>query len=144
MNNSAKFWLNNGWIIFNLNFGLYSNIIEFFNQHDISIIETNYIDFSTIPIALHGFGNSQNLLEYLSKNSADNKLIINFLKYYLGVLNFRYYYTDEKIVLEIINSDSWQTSTINVPNAPVKQKLTVDSLKFSADSTKISADLTMF
>ena len=144
MDNSAKFWLNNTWVRFNLSFGLYSNILEFFNLHDISMIETNYIDFSKIPTVLHGFGNSQNLLEYLSNNSADNKLIMNFLNYYLFQLNFRYYYTNEKIVMELLSSDSWQNSTINIPNAPVRQKLTVDSLRFSVDSTIITADLTMF
>ena len=70
-------------------------------------------------------------------------MINNFLNYFLNLLDFRYYYTGENIVIKIDNNSSWKTSNIYVPNVSTKKNLTVDSTNYSVDSTIITADLTI-
>lgn len=136
----AKFWINNNWIRFIAVYGTYSNIIDFFDSHNISFIKTNYINFDNVPINLHGFGNSYNLMDYLSNNAGNTTLICDFINYYLNILDFRYYYKDQKLVLNFYcNNAGWQISKLEVAD-PVPDNLTIDTILYTADDILITAD----
>lgn len=78
---ACKVWYNNYWIKFTINSKNYQNVITFLDNCKLSFLYTNKIDFSKIPVTLHGKGFSNNLLDYLS-NNADlffNTLLILYL-----------------------------------------------------------------
>ena len=142
----AKLWINDEWVRFNIEYGIYENFIVFLDHHDISFVKTNYIDcdaLSTLPNPLHGFGHSTNLLEYLANNAGNESLICDFINYYISILDFRYYYVDLKLDLTYTCLDNWQISTVEVKkNKPIVTWLTADSNLFSVDTTQITADQT--
>lgn len=142
INKAARFWINNKWIHFRVTFGTYTNFITFLDNNNISIIKENKIDFDKVPKSLHGYGHSRNLLEYIANNKSNNNLIILFLNYYLGTLNFSYP-DGKKVKISIINSNDWKTSKIIVIYQSVKS-LTADLNTITADNTTITADKTVY
>ena len=79
----SKVWLIDHWVKFNLISGNYQNIMIFFKYNKLNFLAEMKIDFSVIPISLHGKNNSVNIIEYLSNNSDNIILIYNFLNYFL-------------------------------------------------------------
>jgi hypothetical protein len=75
---------------FNLNLGIYQNIITFLTDHDILFLAEMKLDFTNIPLELHGNGDSYNLIEYLENNNSDSTLIFKFLNYFLSVIDIEY------------------------------------------------------
>ena len=111
---SAIFWNSTHWVKFKLKIGVYINFIEFLVEHDIFFIAENTIDFTKIPIFLHGYGESKNLLEYLANNVGNTTLIINFLKYFISeIYNFRYT-LDKKMNFSFEVKDTWQITPFTV------------------------------
>ena len=88
----SKFWFNDHWVRFNIIIGEHQNVITFLESNNILFLSEFTLDFSTIPIELHGNGNSKNLLEYLSNNVDNYSLVSKFLDYFLNIiLNMKYY-----------------------------------------------------
>lgn len=71
-------WYYEHIVHFKLKTGIYENIVVFLIDNKISFLTTMDLDFTNIPINLHGKGNSKNLLDYLSKNKENFILIYNF------------------------------------------------------------------
>lgn len=137
----AKLWINNQWVYFTLVYGRYTNIITFLDSHDLSFIKINYIDFNQVPITLHGFGNSINLMNYLSNNEGNNVLINKFIDYFLKELNFKF--TDNSTATVLFEPAlDWRDSNVVVPYSEIKY-FTVDTTYTSCDTILISADKTI-
>jgi len=139
----AKFWINDDWVRFNVQYGIYENFLVFLDYHDLSFVRTNYIDFDNeVPLLLHGFGHSNNLEEFLSNNADNETLICDFIQYYIMELDFRYYYYGSlRLQVEYFCSEEgWQYSPIIVTKTTPFVYLTVDSTMWRVDSTKITAD----
>ena len=130
--NHAKIWINNNWVNFKIKSGVYTNIITFLDNNTLSFIKKNHIDFDKIPIPIHGNGNSQNLLDYLSNNNNNPDLIQSFLSYFINKLDFRYI-DDTKIKIKIINNIDWRKSIVIVD--PKNNK------SITADTTIPTADM---
>ena len=71
----AKFWYDNHWVIFTLGVDSYQNIITFLEINGLFFLAEMQLNFDTIPLALHGKGNSNNLLDYLANNVDDRKFM---------------------------------------------------------------------
>jgi hypothetical protein len=93
-------------IKFILTTGNYQNIITFLESSNLSFITEMKLNFDSIPLSLHGKGNSENLLEYLGNNLDNSNLIFKFLNYFLTILNIKYVY-NEKLIFEFIENDNW-------------------------------------
>jgi hypothetical protein len=137
----AKLWINNNWVYFKLNFGTHTNIITFLDNNNISFIKDYPIDFSKIPTIIHGYGNSKNLLEYLSNNINNEEIIISFLTYFINSLNFRYI-NNERIKINIITGNDWKSSNIIVINTNLLY-FTVDTTHITSDNYVITVDRTI-
>lgn len=115
----SKVWVNDHWLKFRLIIGIYQNIIIFLDFHELSFFKTLEIDFTSVPLSLHGNGNSLNLLEYLANNVENDLLISQFIMYFLStILNIRYYLSDENIVFFMENI-KWQNMNIYVCNPDI-------------------------
>lgn len=136
--NLAKVWANNNWVNFKIKTGRHTNIITFLDDSNISFIKDMPIDFTNILIPIHGNGNSNNLLDYLSNNERNDYLIKSFLPWFLSMLDIRYADGD-KIKIIIINNSDWRKSNIIV-EPQYSTFITVDTTKIIADSTTITAD----
>ncbi len=87
----ASLLYNNNRVQFRLIPGEYQNIIVFLETNNILFVSEMQLDFSKIPLQLHGRGNSNNLLEYLSNNNTDYNLLFNFLNYFIStIINIQY------------------------------------------------------
>ena len=137
----VKLWINDNWVKFKIEIKTYDNIMTFFQESNILFVSTMNIDFNSIPLELHGFGHSNNLLEYLSNNENNNNLISNFLTYflnnllnikYLNGVNINFYFYNEK----------WQNIKININklNNTIISYLTVDSELLTCDNYNITCD----
>ena len=88
----AIFWNYTNWVKFRFDVGEYDNFLDFLNVNDISFIAELPIDFTNIPLTLHGKGRSKNLLEYFANNNDNSRLILNFLNYFIiNMIKIRYY-----------------------------------------------------
>lgn len=116
----AKLYINNKWVYYKEHFGVYSNIIDYFDSNGLSFLKYNYIDFSTIPIIYNGNGNSKNLIEYISNNLNNNNLVTNFLNYFIKLLDFRYVISNDPIIFIMNKTGDWQKNTIYVIHEPEK------------------------
>ena len=127
----SKCLINNNWVRFNLMTGIYENIIIFLESQNILFASEIKLDFSTIPIELHGKGRSYNLLEYLANNAYDNSLVSIFLQYFLTeILDIRYYITSEKVKFIFSEESNWQTYQIIIRNIYPPSKQYGESVMF--------------
>ena len=109
----AIFWNSTYWVKFRLKVGNYINFLEFLIEHQISFLAEVTIDFTNIPLSLHGKGVSKNLTEYFANNNNNTILIINFLNYYItSIVDFRYS-TGKKLNYSFISSSTWQSTTFS-------------------------------
>ena len=133
--------VNNSGIKFNLSSFSYNNIIDFLEQSNLDVLTTMKLDFSKIPLHLHGRGVSNNLLDYFSNNSNNSSLLLEFSYYFLSNGDFRYGDSNEKIDFIITKDNVWQNMTISIDYYKPKPKpkpipdsgnfiTTVDSLNF--------------
>jgi hypothetical protein len=98
----------------------FQNIITFLSDHNLIFLAEMKLDFNTIPSYLHGRGVSQNVFEYLAKNSNNNHLIYQFQNYFLNnIVNIKNSDSSEKIVLNFQESENWQDMPIQVQSIPV-------------------------
>jgi hypothetical protein len=87
----ALFWNSTHYVKFKIKVGFYTNFLEFLIEHKISFLADILIDFTKIPLSLHGYGLSTNLKEYLANNAENTALIINFLNYFITTIaDFKY------------------------------------------------------
>jgi hypothetical protein len=104
---SSKVWFIDHYVSFLLNTKTtYQNIIIFLKENNLTFLAT--LNFGTIPATLHGKGQSNNLLEYLSNNYGDVKLIKIFLIYFLDKIVKISYSTGQKINFIFGNETRWQ------------------------------------
>ena len=112
---------------FNLKLGIYQNIIAFLKDNNILFFSEMKLDFTQIPLELHGFGNSKNLIEYLANNNLDNILILNFLNYYLNsILKIEYTYKDDILFYFNLNNE-WQNMNLYTIILPVTTTTTTNA-----------------
>ena len=109
----AKVWIDNHWVFFSLIIGDYKNLISFLNTNELSFLTTLNIDFTNIPLNLHGKGVSNNLLNYLSNNSNDNFLIDQFLNYFLNKIIIISYSSGKKLNYKLNGDAKWQDMTFS-------------------------------
>jgi hypothetical protein len=98
-------------VTFEYKHGQYDNFIDFLNEHKIAFMTEVDIDFTNIPISLHGRGDSNNLLEYIANNNSDVNLIKSFIDYFIKEICDIRLTTGEKISFNIHNSSTWQNAT---------------------------------
>ena len=110
----SKVWISDHWVTFLLNIGIYQNIITFFDLNGLSFLTTLNLDFTQIPLILHGKGNSENLLEYLSNNTDDTILINNFLNYFLNNIIIMSYSSGQKMNFRLNSNANWQNMIFDV------------------------------
>lgn len=109
---------NNYRVNFTLMTGEYQNIMVFMYDHDIKFASEMLLDFSKIPIQLHGRGNSHNLIEYLSNNNDNNTLLFDFLNYFIhDVIDIKYE-NGNHINFTIIKNVKWQNMIIIISSQP--------------------------
>lgn len=117
---SCKVLYNNYWIKFTINSFNYKNIMIFLELNKLLFLSTAEIDFSNIPISLHGNGNSTNLVEYLSNNTDNNILISQFLNYFTSEIHKFRYLSGERLILNFSENDQWQNMNIVIePPQPI-------------------------
>lgn len=108
---AAKFYYNNYWIKFTFENGYYDNFMSFIEGNNIGFLGEMAIDWTNIPIDLHGKRNSYNLYQYIANNSDDSILIINFLNYFIvEIANFRYI-NNRRLYFSFLPSAAWQSTT---------------------------------
>jgi len=110
----CKCWNGENWVDFNIQTGEYQNFNVFLVDNKIGFLSTMEIDFTTIPVILHGKNRSRNLLDYLSNNNNDVNLILSFINYFISNISKIKYYTGINLNFNLINSSTWQTSKIYV------------------------------
>ena len=110
----SKVWVVDRWVTFQLSIGVYQNIITFLNDNNLTFLTTLTLDFSQLPFALHGKGNSTNLLEYLSNNTDDNLLILQFLNYFIKNIVVISYSYGQKLNFNINIESDWQNMQMYV------------------------------
>jgi hypothetical protein len=108
---SAKFFYNGYWVKFSLVLGIYDNFLSFLSSHEISFLAEMKIDFTNIPVSLHGNGISNNLYEYVSNNTNNHSLINSFFDYFLKEIAIFKYSTNHFFNFSFSTSSAWQTST---------------------------------
>ena len=110
----AKCLYQGQWVNFNLIIGNFDNIIVFLNANNVAFLTTMELDFTSIPLVLHGRGRSRNLLEYLSNNNDNNSLISKFLNYFLSDIADIRYFSDKKINFNLSTNTKWQDTIFTV------------------------------
>jgi len=137
----SYFWLNDHWVKFRLIVNNYQNIISFFDAHDISFLSEMTLDFTKIPLILHGKGNSKNLLEYLSKNTDDNNLILSFLTYFMVHIIKMKYNSGELLNFNFETQTKWQETNfvVHAPNIPITNFILNFNIQNIGDSVFIYA-----
>lgn len=138
----AKLLLNDKWIYFNVKIKVYTNIITFLDENNISFIKNQFIDFNKVPLQLHGYGKSSNLIEYLANNKYNNGAIMSFLAYFIDSLFFSYL-DGSKIKITIIKNNDWTISKIKLIYQSIIL-LTVDNTLITADNTVLTVDKTVY
>ena len=140
---SSYFWFIDHWVKFRLSIGNYQNIITFLEYHDLSFLSEMAINFDQIPLPLHGKGTSRNLLEYLSNNSDDNALILNFLNYFIVVILKLKYSSGRPIYFNFLENTDWTNITLLIPssNGPITTTTTSTTLA-PTTTTTTTAELT--
>jgi len=109
----SKCWVVDHWVVFTLTINAYENIMTFLNAQNLLFLSNIELDFSTIPLELHGNGESKTLVQYLANNTDNNALISKFLDYFLNVqFNMKYYYTGEQITFYFPEESGWQNFQI--------------------------------
>ena len=104
----------NGYRVkFILSLGTYQNIITFLELNNILFLAEMNLDFTQIPIVLHGKGVSGNLLEYLANNSSDYSLILKFLNYFLGLIDIKYS-NNENLKFKFLENLDWQNMHLKI------------------------------
>ena len=98
---------------FKLNLGIYQNILTFLNDHELSFLSKMKLDFTQIPVELHGYGRSENLMMYLANNNLNPTLIFNFLNYFLNIIDIEYNYKDN-IIFKFVENEQWQNINLYV------------------------------
>lgn len=128
----AIFWNSTNWVKFRLKIGLYVNFLEFLIDHDIYFLAEIPIDFTNIPISLHGFGVSKNLLEYIANNNENTDLIIEFINYFITTITNFKYISGEKLNYEITYDSflTWQDTTFSAKNSYITTTTTTTSINF--------------
>ena len=106
-------WFSEHEVKFKLETGIYQNIIDFLIINNISFLAEMKLDFTTIPINLHGKGNSRNLLDYISKNSENVVLIKSFLEYFM-IQIAKIKYNDKLIIFYFNLIDSWDNMQLSI------------------------------
>ena len=136
----AKCWYVDHWVQFTLTPGIYENIITFLESQELFFLGEMNLDFDIIPIDLHGWGRSQNLLDYLAKNTDNNDLILNFLLYFFNYICEFCYLDGTKIVFSLIGGPEWQGLGFKISGEIVIIYVSADSTYYSCDANVISCD----
>ncbi len=120
---------------FKLNIGSFQNIIVFLDVNNISFLYTMQLDFTNIPLLLHGRGNSNNLLEYLANNTNDNSLIIKFINFFLmDIIDIRYL-SNKKLNFHLNENVDWRNMSIEAYAPYVPPTTTTTSTSTSTSTT---------
>jgi hypothetical protein len=142
----AKCWVTDRWVKFTLTTGSYENIMVFLDAQKLLFLSDMELDFTTIPLVLHGRGYSKNLREYIANNDENTSLINRFIDYFLNIILDISYLDGSRVYLTINpNPDlnTWQSLEIIIHIPEVTTNLTVDSTLFSVDDTTITSDQTV-
>ena len=131
----SKVWVVDRWVTFSLNIGNYQNIITFFDENGLSFLTMLSLDFSQYPISLHGKGNSTNLLEYLSNNTDNNSLILQFLNYFLKNIIIISYSSGQKLNFNLNSDTIWQNMTLNVYGTYIPPTTTTTTVLITTTTT---------
>jgi hypothetical protein len=122
----ASLLYNNNRVQFRLIPGEYQNIIVFLETNNILFVSEMQLDFSKIPLQLHGRGNSNNLLEYLSNNNTDYNLLFSFLNYFISnVINIQYE-NGHNIIFSFLENVKWQNMMMFIPSSTTTTTTTID------------------
>jgi hypothetical protein len=140
---AAKCWVVDHWVRFNLYIGTYENIITFFDAQKLSFLTELEIDFTIVPLELHGRGQSITLLDYLANNGDNNTLVSKFLVYFLNTFTEMSYLNDTKMNFSLSEESSWQNFQITIDTPlPTIIHITVDSDIYTCDDDIITCDQT--
>jgi hypothetical protein len=138
----AKCWALDHWVRFTLKLDTYENIMTFLDESQLHFLAEEPLDFTTIPLGLHGNGSSYNLLGYLSNNTGYNTLVLNFLIYFLSTIIDIRYVDGEKIDFIFSEGPEWQNLQL-VFEGGIVIFLTFDSTLYSWDDDVLTCDQTI-
>ena len=131
----SKVWVVDRWVTFSLNIGDYQNIITFFDDNGLSFLTMLALDFTQIPVSLHGKGNSTNLLDYLSNNTDNNTLISQFLNYFLNTIIIISYSSGQKMNFNFNGNTGWQNMTFSVYSPYIPPTTTTTTILITTTTT---------
>lgn len=126
----ASLLYNNNRVHFNLIPNNYQNIIVFLETNNILFVSEMQLDFSKIPLQLHGRGNSNNLLDYLSNNNNDYNLLFNFLNYFIMIIINVQYESGNNLIFSFLENVGWQEMMMFVPSSTTTTTTTTDSINY--------------
>lgn len=107
---SAMCWNGSFWVKFRLFPNKYNNFLTFLSAQNIYFLAEMKLDFTKIPKTLHGHGNSNNLLEYISNNSGDVSLVLSFINYFIISIARIKYSSGKNLNFVILPESTWQKS----------------------------------
>jgi hypothetical protein len=136
-------WYSEHIVHFKLNTGIYENIIVFLNENNISFLTTMKLDFTNIPFNLHGKGNSENLLDYLSKNNKNVTLIYNFIEYFLKQIAKIKYSNGKFLNFYIDFNDNWENLQISIYDPYIPTTTTTTTTTTLISTTTLSPTTTL-
>lgn len=136
----VKLWYIDHWIKFKIGIKTYDNIMLFFEECDILFVTEMILNFNSIPLGLHGYGHSNNLLEYLSNNANNNNLISNFLTLFFNDILIISYLDNNIVNFYFDPNEKWQNIKITISTPPPISYLTVDNDLITSDNDLITSD----
>ena len=97
---------NGNRVNFKLILDKYKNIISFLTDNNILFLSEMILD---IPLSLQNNYYSTNLIQYLQNNYNNSNLCLNFIKYFMRLIDIK---LDNQIKYIITNNSNWQNMTI--------------------------------
>jgi len=135
----VKLWLKDHWVKFKIEVKAYDNIMTFFQESKIFFVTNMILDFTSIPIELHGYGHSNNLLEYLANNN-NNSLVSSFLTYFFNNILKISYLNNISLYFNFNTDEKWQNIQIIINPITSISYLTVDTYLITSDSYDTTCD----
>lgn len=137
MANLAKCLYNDKWVKFTIQYGRYSNFIDFLKQNKIEFLSSMKLNFNEIPRSYHGNGNCDNLLTYLSNNVDNDVLIADFITYFFYNITKIQNRNGSKLIFYIIPNNDWTKQQVIISNVAPQIYISVDSTQIYCDDTTI-------
>lgn len=123
----GEVWLIDHWIKFDIQIIVYQNIITFLEAGKLLFLTTIEIDFTQIPLYLHGRGNSNNLNEYLANNNDNSILILQFIDYFITIIHKFKYSSGQNLSFELIENDKWQNINLIISKPYISENNYVEN-----------------